>query len=230
VPTGGGDAFPAASAPETSLAKRHGFCLYSVPSTFDARVSMRRFMAPFLIGLPLAPLFMVLHEGAHYLAAAGLGFHPELHFARVSYHLAATPAPWVEASISAAGPAVQALLAGGALLWLHRRRRRRRRDPATSLDWLVTWLALNAGRWPAGGMARTFIGTALVDEVIVATALGLPPWLVLSLLALLALGALVATVRLHPPGWRVLPFGCAILGGVLGGNLWLRLIGPRLLP
>ena len=60
-------------------------------------------------------------------------------------------------------------------------------------------------------------------------ATGLPIWLGLTLLAMVAACLVVETFRLHPPGSRLVPFMYGFLGGVLGMELWLHGLGPRLL-
>ncbi len=199
-------------------------------SNVDGNGAWRRSLLPFLLGLAIAPSFVVLHEGGHFLAAVAFGFHPEFHYANVSYRLSRPPAPGTDLAITATGPAVQALLAAGGLLWLHRRRRGRRAEPASGIDWVATWLVFNAGRWLGGGLARPFTGTALRDEMTLSAAAGAPAWAVLSLLCLLSIGALAFAIRLHPPRSRLLPFAGAGAGGALAAILWLRIVGPWLLP
>jgi hypothetical protein len=50
------------------------------------------------------------------------------------------------------------------------------------------------------------------------------------LLGAASLALLVFVVRLHPRGSRLYPFASAFLGAVLGGFLWLKVLGPRILP
>jgi hypothetical protein len=100
---------------------------------------------------------------------------------------------------------------------------------ATPGDWLATSLALNAGRW-----LRGFIGPPAHpqpgDEAFLSQAMGLPQWFLPYSLGLFALIALIAIIRLHPRGNRLVPFSSMLLGGVIGCFVWTRVVGPLLLP
>ncbi len=185
---------------------------------------------PCLCGLLLAPVFIVLHEGGHVLASIPFGLSPILHYGKVTYHASLANSPHANWAISAAGPLVQVLLAGGGLLWLYERRRQRRVAPATCLDWVATSLTFNSGRWMAGGAGTSVVGTALKDEMVLSGALGIPSWCLISLLTLAGFCVFIATIRLHPPGSRLLPFVCAGIGGFIGVKVWLHGLGPLLLP
>ncbi len=189
---------------------------------------IKRIFIPFFFGILLAPLFIVLHEGGHYLAAAALGFQPRLHYGEISADFSRNRRG--STLLTGAGPAAQAILAGGGFLWLYRRRHNCRTKPAGGLDWLATWMSLNVGRWLAGSLSYPLSGTQLRDEALVFRVCGIPKWHGFSCLSLLSLIVIVLTIRLHPPRSRLIPFSFACIGGLVGVNLWLRWIGPVLLP
>ena len=190
------------------------------------RISPRRQnVIPLLVGLLATPFFVVVHEGTHWVAARSCGTPAELHYRETTVHYDHLPPPPSDLWVVAAGPFVQALLAGGGLFWLYRLRQARRLNAATCADWLATWIALNGGRWL--GVPPI---TGLHDEVLLMKAWGVPVRLGLVLLALTAITLLVATIRIHPPGGRLVPFTYAGLGGVAGVLLWMHWLGPLLLP
>lgn len=119
-------------------------------STVLALLPRKQNLIPFLLGLLVAPFFIVLHEGAHFLTAKALRIRAELHYGATTVHYLHLPPPPADLLVTAAGPFVQALVGGAGFFWLYRLRRVWRMDPATCVDWLATWAALNAGRWLAG--------------------------------------------------------------------------------
>ncbi len=189
-----------------------------------------RNLIPLLVGLLVAPFFIVVHEGAHLVVARSLGIRAELHYAATTVHYSRLAPPPSDLLVTAAGPVIQALLAGGGLIWLYRLRRYRRLEPASWIDCVATWVTFNGGRWLGASAALTFAGTALKDEVVLLRASDLPIWLGLALLGLGAIGFLWAALRLHPPGGRLVPFAYAGLGGIAAVHLWMRWLGPLLLP
>jgi hypothetical protein len=60
--------------------------------------------------------------------------------------------------------------------------------------------------------------------------MGLPGWLLPYFLGLVAIVVIFATIRLHPPGDRLMPFLAWSVGGVVSALLWMRVVGPFLLP
>lgn len=188
-----------------------------------------RNLRPFLTGLFLAPLFIFLHEAAHFVTARALGIEATMHSAVTSLHSSHRPQPWADLAVTAAGPGFEVVVLGGAgLVWLYRLRRSRRADPATWWDWVATWLALNAARWITIPFRSS--GGPTPDEVRLVKASGCPVWLGLTLLAVVACYPVIRTVRLHPRGARLVPFAYGLVGGFGGVALWLRVLGPRLLP
>ena len=67
------------------------------------------------------------------------------------------------------------------------------------------------------------------DEAFLLRAVGIAPRLGMGLLAIAGVAMAVATIRLHPRGSRLKPFTALFAGGILGINLWLRYVGPRVL-
>jgi len=100
---------------------------------------------------------------------------------------------------------------------------------ATPGDWVATSFVLNVGRW-----LRSFAGppsrSMPEDEAFISRAMGLPAWLLPYFLGAVAIIAVVATIRLHPPGDRLIPFLALGIGGVAGAFLWMKVVGPFLLP
>ncbi len=188
----------------------------------------RRNVIPFITGLVLAPVFIFLHEAAHFGTARVLGFKATLHSGVTTVYYSHLPPPRADLVVTAAGPALQVLIGGAGLLWLNRLRQHRRTETATWTYWVATWSALNAGRWVDSPFRISAIPTP--DEVLLVSASGLPLVLGLTFLAALAAGAVIITVRLHPRGARLIPFLYGFAGGFAGMQLWLHWLGPRLLP
>ena len=184
-------------------------------------------VVPFVIALVVCPSFILLHELAHFGTGAWLGFEIHLHYAKVTGVIPAEKnTPQVNLFHASAGPLAQAILTVAGLIGLYLLRRKRRTLPATPLDWLATTLILNAGRWVAGLAGPP----CCLDERYISELLGMPASLLPGILGLLAIIPLVMAVRLHPPRSRLLPFTCLILGGFGAAFVWLRLLGPILLP
>jgi hypothetical protein len=190
---------------------------------------MKQNLSRFLFGMFLAPTFMLLHECGHYASAAALGFRVRFHFAEIQLSQPATFSILQLQLITAAGPAVEATLAIGGLLWLWHLRRNRLQSPATLADWLATFPIFCSLRWMRcfGGSLANPVPS---DEAHLSDSFGFPPWLLAYLLAPVGLALFIVAIRLHPRGSRLFPFVSAFLGLVLGTFLWLRVIGPRILP
>ena len=187
--------------------------------------TMRKLLVPFLCAFVACPVFIVLHELGHCVAGIWLGARVQLHYANTMLTIPHDKdTPQTAIFHAAAGPLVSAGLVGTGFFWLYTVRRARRGTNPTWSDWLATTLVLNAVRW-----IFSFIRPRH-DEVVVSQGLGMPGWLLPCSLGLLAFIALVATVRLHPPGARLLPFTCLSAGGLLGTLVWTRLLGPIVLP
>lgn len=197
---------------------------------WSALLPTRQNLIPLLIGFFVAPFFIVLHEGGHFFVAKILHIPAELHYSATTVHYSRLPPPPKDRWVTAGGPLVQVLAGGAGLLWLYRRRQDRRSEPANPADWLATWTALNGGRWVAGFVPAVLAPTRLGDEVLLIEAIGLPRWLGLILIGLFGCALLVATIRLHPRGARLVPFTYAFVGGFAALNLWLHWLGPRILP
>ena len=184
-----------------------------------------RYLVPFFCALLASPAFIVLHELGHYAAGACLGLGGTFHYAGVNMAIPeerlTRSADFIHAS---AGPLVNAALAVSGLLWLYRLRRDRRDAPPVLKDWLATTLVLCAGRWT--GLAPTRLG----DEKHLSQIFGVPVWVFPTVLGLFALFAFTLMFRLHPRGRRLFPFLAAGAGGMIGLLLWLKLLGPFVLP
>ncbi|HSY16914.1 MAG TPA: hypothetical protein VK815_01205 [Candidatus Acidoferrales bacterium] len=177
----------------------------------------------------MAPTVILLHECGHYFVANAFGLTPSFHFAEIRVTLPQPCPPHVLRLGVGAGPAVEASLALGGLFWLWHRRRHRLTSSVTPADWIATYPALCAARW-----LRCLYGTPAQpvpkDEAMLSASFGFPPWLLPYLLAPAALMLLILTIRLHPRGNRLIPFLPVFLGLFLGAFLWLKMVGPWLLP
>ena len=190
---------------------------------------MSQNLSRFFIGVVLAPLVILLHECGHYAAAAAFGCTSYFHFAETSVRLEQPVSPHIFRLVTAAGPAVDAFLTIGGFLWLRRLRHGRLQSAVTSTDWLATFPVLFAARW-LRCLASPPSHPVPKDETTLSVSFGFPQWFLPYLLALAALAILTATIRLHPRGSRLVPFVSAFLGLCLGGVLWLKVFGPRVLP
>ena len=190
----------------------------------------RSLLIPFLCGLVISPALLLAHEFAHYLAGGWVGATDlKLHFASVTGNLAGEHIMRRDALMASAGPLLQAILAVAGFVWLRHAGKHEGHVTTTISGWLATMLALNAARW-----LRGFTGPPShpqpKDEALVSQGLGLPAWCLPYLLAPLAVIAMVALVRLHPPGHRLFPFLSMGLGITISGVLWMKITGPLLLP
>ena len=202
-----------------------GHPLPSQSTAFGAKT-----LIPFLSGLVLFPAFIVVHECGHALAGLGFGLKTKLHYAVTTFTGSQHQlTPTAHLLITVAGVMVGVVLMVVGLVWLWKRRQDRRSEPATLLDWLATSLAMNAGRW-LRGLTGPPSNPQPTDEAFISKAMGLPPWLLPYCLTLMALIIVVAIIRQHPAGQRLLPFSAMMLGGFIGCGLWIGMIGPIILP
>ncbi len=177
----------------------------------------------FGLGLLAGPAVLLLHECAHFAAAAAAGASPVLQADRVLHDpLPGAWRPWV----TVAGPAVEYGLGTIGFAWLRRTRRGREAEPVSRAEWLATGLALCWARAlktvPVGLFGRG-------DELRLSAGLGWPELalpLAITAVALLVLGAVV---RLHPPEGRAAPLAALLSGAAAGAGLWVFAVGPRVL-
>jgi hypothetical protein len=106
--------------------------------------------------------------------------------------------------------------------------------PSASVDSNIHRLGCHHSHYECRPMAPMPRGLAFHplpdDEAWISRAIGLPGWLLPYSLGAIAIAVLIATVRLHPPKSRFMPFLGLGVGGVLGSLLWMELVGPALLP
>ena len=185
-----------------------------------------KFILPLVCALLISPLFIVLHELGHYLAGRSLGWTANVRYQETQLTRTEQATPRDEILVTSSGPMVSAFLAAIGFIWLRASRLSRLDSIPTPADWLATtMLVMNVARW-----LRCFIGLPSNDENWLSRATGLPGWLLPFCLGAVAIVALIATVRLHPRGSRLVPFLCLAAGGVVGSGLWLTVLGPVLLP
>lgn len=188
---------------------------------------MRKILSILLLGVAFGVAGVILHECGHYLTALALGFSPHIHFARTTVSSADTPA--ANFLVTAAGPGVNALLILAGLIWLWYLRHNRQQEPATMIDWVASMPALYAARWLLG-LHRPSAYPGSYDEATLSIMAGLPRWGLPYFLGAVALVMFAWVIRLHPPGRRLFPFCAAAAGCYLGLVLWLKVLGPRVLP
>ncbi|HYG34471.1 MAG TPA: hypothetical protein VEC99_06780 [Clostridia bacterium] len=189
-----------------------------------------KFLFPFLLAFVACPAFIVLHEVGHYAVGSWFGGEVRIHYARVTGSMPKDTFTWQVGLLqTSAGPLVNAVMAVAGLLWLYRLRKNSREAAPTAGAWLATIFALNAGRW-----LRSFTSSPShpepKDEALISQVIGLPEWFLPYLLGGLAVIAVFATIRLHPPGGRLVPFVSLGIGGVIGIFVWMRWVGPFVLP
>lgn len=190
---------------------------------------MKQNLVLFLCAIILAPALILLHESGHYFAARALGLKAEIRSSETSIHVPEPTPRYIQLLTVSGGPAMDALLAASGVVWLWCLRRNRLQSAATICDWLATFLATDGLRW-----LRCLTGTLTRpmprDEATISQSLGLPPWLLAYALAPVGLALFILAVRLHPRGSRLAPFTSAFLGLILGAFVWVKILGPRILP
>lgn len=189
----------------------------------------KRCVALFFFACVIFPSFIFVHECGHYLAGYCLGFHVEMHYAGV---LSSDPqgkhAALKGTVVCAAGPLVNAILAATGFVWLRHLRKHRVDSAVTTVDWFATALAINAGRWLRAASLPS--NPQPPDEAFLSRAMSLADWCLPYFLGVTAIVVIIAVIRLHPPGERLVPFASLFLGGVVGVFLWMHFVGPFLLP
>lgn len=191
--------------------------------------ALKKNLGILFLGLLFGIASIFLHECGHYLAARALGFKPHLHYALTTFSPAETPSAGTNVLIAAAGPGVNALLLLAGFIWLWQLRHDRLREPATLLDWVATILILSGSRW-LFGLPRATGNPGSYDEAVLSVAAGLPAWVLPYALAAIALILLALAIHWHPAGGRLVPFCAAAFGCSLGALLWLKVLGPCVLP
>jgi hypothetical protein len=189
-----------------------------------------RLLVPFLCAFLAGPAFIFLHEWGHYIMARSLGWRARMHYAETKFDVPSEKfSPRNDMLVSSAGPFLGAVVATAGFVYLHRSRRHRPQAIATFGDWVATTCVLNVGRW-----LRCFAGSPSRpvpdDEAYISRAMGLPGWFLPYFLGVVAIIVIVATIRLHPPRARLVPFLASAVGGVAGAVLWMNVAGPILLP
>jgi hypothetical protein len=179
----------------------------------------------FAMGSVFAPLAILAHEAGHYAVLVALYDHPHIHYGYTGHERSLSE---IELQLAtAAGPVVTATMSLTGLFWLARRRPRLKQH-ADLLDWAATFLALCVMRWLRG--TAHLVGKVRVDEEILSNGLGLPSPALPYVLLPLAVFIVAWTMYLHPAGQRLFPFVAAIGGILFGVFVWLKLLGPKVLP
>lgn len=178
----------------------------------------------------LAPLAILVHELGHYLVGQALGLEGlQFHHASVSHAGWPADAPqWQRAALPAAGPLVTlAIVFASAVLATWR----------PSLAPFALALALGAGvRSVALGIGFLVVqlrhpgAVGDFDEFNAASALGLPPGLVVALNVAAIVAAWAWCIRRTPAGHRVAAVAVSAAGAAAGIALYMGLVGPALLP
>ena len=136
--------------------------------------------------------------------------------------------------ISLGGP-LQTMLTGTIGLWLVFRRRTIRHYAATNFDWLCLFLSLFWLRQPTNMLFwlihKSFNLTSRGDETMLDSLLGLPQGSIILTTGLLGLFFSCAAIYFTVPKNQLVAF-CAsgVIGGISGYILWLKIIGPIVLP
>ncbi|MBL9204312.1 MAG: hypothetical protein JNN01_04460 [Opitutaceae bacterium] len=188
-------------------------------------------LMPFVCGLLGAPLLVAVHELGHYAVGKWHGFTVRYSYAAVRYDgPPGSISDRAETLITLGGPMVEVVVAMTGWVLVRRLRRDRGHEPASVVDWLASSACvLAAGRW-----LRCVTGTPQLpqpaDEAMLSGAMGLPVWVLPYGLAPLSLLVIVAVIRQHPTGQRLVPFLILCSSAVGGLALWFGVVGPTLFP
>lgn len=189
--------------------------------THDGRT---RTALAFLTFLPMATIGTLVHESGHALAALLLGSLPVLHYGSAEVPGAQPDPEWV---FVLGGPLVNMAIGTVGLVWLGRR-------PTAWLAPLVLALFWSRQPFDLAGMLAFRLLTGRVptsgDEAWLGEALGIGPWPVAVVTALLGALACGWSVTRVPVVWRVPLVAGGLLGCFTGFAAWYGWIGPWALP
>lgn len=190
--------------------------------------SVRLLLAVFAGAVLLGLLSLPLHEGAHWLACKGLaGSGCALFYDMAPGQTSPGLATVLKA---AAGPATGLFLVALATVLSLRDGVRHHLEAlvvAVAGGWGNVWFAAHYVRLRLRPDPNTQFSS---DESVVAATLGLPPGLIVVALGALVLGCWLMIIRRFRARSGVLWLGVVVAGAFLGISLWLRAIGPFLLP
>ncbi len=181
------------------------------------------------------------HECGHYFIAKWLGYDPNLHFARTSWRSEAID-EYTQANhgfwILISGP-LQTLSIGTlglVLLYLYRQTFYQTNSLSIS-QWVIIFLSLfwtrqfaNYAIWTWNKLSSTNFKSNS-DEIQIARQLQLPEGVILTFSALIGLIVLVVVIfRFIPEKLRLSFMSAGLFGGVFGYIVWMKWLGPWLIP
>jgi hypothetical protein len=178
------------------------------------------------------PVTIVLHELGHYATARWLGFpNPVLHYSSISPGDVTTRPVWLSGVVGLAGPAITIILALIACGWVFWRRPSR---------WAFALAISAASRFVVGvpytvaNVVVRVIGATLqppaFDEYKAGVALRWSGDALLASTALVLVAVLLCVGVKLPRGERSVAWPGLLIGTALGWALWMKLLGPVLLP
>jgi hypothetical protein len=193
--------------------------------------TVQKLLIPFVCGFLVCPASIVLHEFGHLLAGKSLGWDSRLHYSETRSDVPKEKLTRrSELLTTSAGPMVGVILTAVGFVWLRSVRRPRLGSIATIGDWVATSLVIfSMGRW-VRSFAALPSSPMPEDEAFISRAMGLPSWLLPYFLGVVAIIVIIATIRLHPSGSRLKPCLVLTAGGIVGTVVWMKGVGPVLLP
>ena len=197
-----------------------------------AGTAPKRMAIAFLWFLPIAAIGTVSHELGHVAAHRVVGYSAVLHYATTEW--SEPPQTALDLGIASAGGPLQTIVTGtlGLLaLWWFRKRR--------VMDW-KTWIATLAALFWSRELfnllkglldfALSGYGPTIGDEYQLAAMLGWWRWSIQLPLGVIGLGVCCLVVKWTPTDWRIPLIVGGIAGSLVGFAIWMKLLGPILLP
>lgn len=179
----------------------------------------------------------LLHESAHYLTAKSLGYAAQLHYGLTTYE--GVPENSTHSFyITLAGP-LQTMLIGtiGILFLLVYRKNFQNKTALSVNQWAIVfttlfWLrqVMNFAVWMGGYWLNGNFSDS-PDEIRLAQQLELPVWSITCLTAITGLIILAWVFFKFIPDKQKMTFILSgFTGGLVGYVLWLKILGPLLMP